>query len=283
MQLSIVIVSYNTRDEILKAVESIIETSHDLEYEIIVVDNGSSDGSVDAIRGRYPSVQLIDVGKNLWFTGGNNRGIRAAQGAYVLSLNPDTIVHPGALQTMMAYLDTHPTSGAVTTRMIFSDGKTQMSCSRLAGYIDLLLDYTLLGPLVARWREKRRRDMWYADWDRESDRVVEVAPDSNLMIRQSVLAKIGLYDEQLKLYFTEDDLCRRIAAAGYEVQYVAGATVVHDEHASVNKVQKLATRVYFDDLIAYTRKYFGRIGAILLAGLVFPTRTAMYIKQSLTG
>jgi GT2 family glycosyltransferase len=283
MQLSIIIVSYNTHDEILKAIKSIVETSQNLEYEIIVVDNGSSDGSVGAIRSFYPSVQLIDVGENLWFTGGNNRGIRAAQGDYILSLNPDTIVHPGALQTMVEYLDTHPITGAVTSRMIFPDGKIQMNCSRLAGYLDLLLDYTVFGPLVGHWREKRRRDMWYADWDRESDRVVEVAPDSNLMIRQSVLTEIGLYDEQLKLYFTEDDLCRRITAAGHEVHYVAGATIVHDEHASVNKVQRLATQVYFNDLIAYTRKYFGRISALLLAGLVFPTRTAMYIKQSLVG
>ncbi len=283
MRLSIVIVSYNTRDDILKSIASIIETGQSIEYEIIVVDNGSSDGSVAAIREQFPAVRLIDTGTNLWFTGGNNRGIAAAQGEHVLSLNPDTVMHPDALQTMIAYLDAHPAVGAVTSRMIFPDGKLQMNCSQLAGYVDLLLDYTLLGPLVGRWRAKRRREMWYSDWDRESDHAVEVAPDSNLMIRKSILDTIGAYDEGLKLYFTEDDLCRRIIDAGHDVHYVAGATVVHDEHQSVSKVQRLATQVYFDDLIAYTRKYFGRAGALLLAGLVFPTRSAMYIKQSLLG
>lgn len=281
MQLSIVIVSYNTRDEILETIASIIDTADDLTYEIIVVDNHSADGTADAIRAQFPAVKLIETGTNLWFTGGNNRGIEAAQGDFVLSLNPDVIIQPGALQTLLAYLETHPAAGAVTARQLFSDGRVQMNCSRLAGYFDLLMDYTLLGPLAAPWRKKRRAAMWYADWDRASNHAVEVAPDSMIMIRQPVLDQIGLYDEQLKLYFTEDDLCRRIIDAGHEVHYVAGATVVHDEHASVSKVQRLATQVYFDDLIGYTRKYFGSMAAYLLAALVFPTRTAMYIKQSL--
>lgn len=280
MQLSIVIVSFNTRDEVLDAIQSIIDTGQGLDYEIIVVDNNSSDGTETAIRERYPSVKLIQTGANLWFTGGNNRGVQAAQGDYVMSLNPDVIIRPGALQTLVAYLDSHPTVGAVTSRMVFSDGRVQMNCSQLAGYLDLLLDYTVLGALVGPLRKQRRRRMWYADWDRDSDRAVEVAPDSNLMIRRTVLDTIGLYDEQLKLYFTEDDLCRRIIEAGHEVHYVAEATVVHDEHASVSQVQRLATQVYFDDLIAYTRKYFGTRGALLLAGFSLPTRTAMYIKQS---
>lgn len=283
MQLSIVIVSYNTRDEILKAIASILETGNGLSYEIILVDNGSGDGSGAAVREQFPSVRVIESGVNQWFTGGNNRGMEVAEGDYVHSLNPDVVITPGALQTMVAYLDAHPEAGAVTSRMIFPDGRVQMICSRLASYVDLLLDYTLLGPLVNRWRANRRQKMWYSDWDRESDRAVEVAPDSNLMIRRSILDQIGHYDEDLKLYFTEDDLCRRILEAGTEIHYVAGATIVHDEHASVSTVQRLATQVYFSDLIAYTRKYFGRLAAITLAALVFPTRAAMYIKHSLSG
>lgn len=282
MQLSTVIVNYNTRDELVPTLNALIETDAGLEHEIIVVDNGSTDGSAAMISEQFPSVSLVEAGTNLWFTGGNNRGIHVAQGDYILSLNPDAVVRPGALQTMIAYLDSHPAAGAVTSRMVFSDGRTQRTCSRLAGYGDLVFDYTFLGWLLGPWRARRRREMWYADWDRESDRAVEVAPDSNLMIRRSVLDQTGLYDEHLKLYFTEDDLCRRIIDAGHEVHFVAGATVVHDEHASVSKVQRLATHVYFSDLITYTRKHFGRVAAWLLAALILPTRTAMYVKHSLT-
>ncbi|MBN2304339.1 MAG: glycosyltransferase family 2 protein [Anaerolineae bacterium] len=281
MKLSIIICNYNTRDPLALALESIRATADDLPHEVIVVDNDSKDGSAAMVRERFPSVKVIESGANLWFTGGNNLGIRAAQGDYVLILNPDTVIEPGALQTMVAYLDEHPDAGAVTSRMVFSDGTLQRNCSRLATYPDLLLGYTLLGLLLKPWRDRRRQVMWYADWDRESDRVVEVAPDSNLLVRRTILEQIDNFDERLKLYFTEDDICCRIAQTGQPVFYVAGVTIVHDEHASVSQVQRLATHVYFNDLIAYTRKHFGTLRAWLLAVLIWPTRAAMLIKQSL--
>jgi GT2 family glycosyltransferase len=165
--------------------------------------------------------------------------------------------------------------------MVFQDGRLQRNCSRLATYLDLLLGYTLLGVPLKLWRDRRRQIMWYADWDRESDRAVEVAPDSNLLVRRALLEQIGYLDELLKLYFTEDDICYRIRAAGYAVVYVAGATITHDEHASTSQVQRLATQVYFNDLITFTRKYYGQARAWLLAALIIPTRTGMLIVQSL--
>lgn len=280
MKLTTVICNYNTRDAVASALESLQATSGDLAHEIIVVDNASKDGSAAMIREQFPGVTVIESGSNRWFTGGNNLGMRQAQGDYVLILNPDTIIRPGALQTMIAYLDAHPEAGAVTSRMVFSDGRLQRNCSRLASYTDFLLGYTLLGALLKPWRDRRRRVMWYADWDRESDRVVEVAPDSNLMVRRTILEQIAYFDENLKLYFTEDDICLRIGQTGRGVHYVAGATIVHDEHASVSQVQRLATQVYFGDLITYTRKHFGVWRAWLLAALIVPTRAAMWVKQS---
>jgi GT2 family glycosyltransferase len=281
MRLSVVICNFNTRDALAGALESLQATAGALAYEIIVVDNASKDGSAAMVRERFPSVKVIESGANRWFTGGNNLGLRAAQGEYVWILNPDTTIRPNAAQTLIAYLDSHPEAGAVTSRMVFRDGTLQRNGSRLAGYTDLLLGYTFLGVLLKPWRDRRRRVMWYADWDRESDRVVEVAPDSNLMVRRPILDQIHNFDENLKLYFTEDDICYRIRQTGCEVVYVADATIVHDEHASTSQVQRLATHVYFNDLIAFTRKYYGRPRALLLAALVMPTRTAMLIVQSL--
>jgi GT2 family glycosyltransferase len=281
MRLSIVICNYNTRDELARALESLRETTGDLTHEIIVVDNASKDGSAETVRECFPGVKLIESGANLWFTGGNNLGLRAASGDYVWILNPDTSILPNAAQVMVAYLDTHPEAGAVTSRMIFRDGTLQRNCSRLAGYTDLLLGYTFLGVVLKPWRDRRRQIMWYADWDRESDRAVEVAPDSNMMVRRPILEQISHFDEDLRLYFTEDDICCRIRRTGREVHYVAGATIVHDEHASTSQIQRLATHVYFNDLIAFTRKYYGWLRAMLLAALIMPTRTAMLIAQSL--
>lgn len=281
MKLSTIIVNYDSRDDVCMAVESLISTGGGIDHEIVVVDNHGRDGLAEALAADYPSVRLVQPGKNLWFSGGNNAGFQVARGEYVYSLNPDTVILPGALQTLVAYLDAHPHVGGVTSRMVFPDGRLQRNCSRLARFSDLLLDYTLLGSLLAPLRTRRRAAMWYADWDRESDRAVEVAPDSNLMMRSALLARIGAYDESLRLYFTEDDICRRIWQAGSEVHYVAGATIVHTEHASVSKVQRLATQVYFYDLIAYTRKWFGSGRAAVLAALTWPTRTAMDLSQRL--
>jgi GT2 family glycosyltransferase len=279
MQLTTVICSYNTRDALARALESLLATTGGLDHEIIVVDNASQDGSADAVRERFPSVRLIESEANLWFTGGNNLGIRVAQGDYVYILNPDTAIQPGALHAMAAYLDSHPEVGAVTSRMIFADGTLQRNCSRFATYTDLLLGYTFLGLILRPWRNRRRQIMWYADWDRMSDRAVQVAPDSNLMVRRPVLERIGCFDENLKLYFTEDDLCYRIINTGYAIHYVAGATIIHDEHASVSQVQRLATQVYFNDLITYTRKYHGALAAWTLGALILPTRTGMNLWQ----
>jgi GT2 family glycosyltransferase len=281
MRLSVVICSYNTRDALAGALESLQATLADLTYEIIVVDNASRDGSATMVRESFPGVEVIESGANRWFTGGNNLGLRIAHGEYVWILNPDVIVHPHTAQTMLAYLDAHPDAGAVTSHMIFRDGTLQRTTSRLAAYIDLLLGYTFLGVLLKPWRDRRRRIMWYADWGRDSDRPVEVAPDSNLMVRRPILDQINYFDEQLKLYFTEDDICYRIRQTGHDVVYVASATIVHDEHASTSQVQRLATHVYFSDLIAFTRKYYGRPRALLLAALVMPTRAAMLLMQSL--
>jgi GT2 family glycosyltransferase len=280
VRLSVVICNFNTRDPIAEALESLEATLGDLTYEIIVVDNASKDGSAAMVRERFPAVKVIEPGANRWFTGGNNLGMRAARGDVVWILNPDVIVRPHAVQTMLVYLDSHPAAGAVTCRMVFRDGTLQRNGSRLAAYVDLLLGYSFLGVLFKPWRDQRRRIMWYADWDRTSDRPIEVAPGSNLLVRRSILEQIDFFDEQLKLYFPEDDMCYRIRQIGHEVVYVAGATIVHDEHASTRQVQRLATHVYFNDLITFTRKYYGRPRALLLAALIMPTRAAMLLAQS---
>lgn len=283
MKLSTVIVNYNTRDKLARALESLVMVGGVSSHEIIVVDNASSDGSAPMVRERFPSVRLIEPGENRWFSGGNNLGIRAAQGECVHILNPDTAVLPGALPAMIAALDADPSLGAVTSRMAFEDGTLQRNCSRRVTYADLALGYTFLGALLPGWRDRRRARMWYAEWDRESDREVEIAPGSNILARREVLARIGGFDERLKLYFTEDDLCVRIAAEGCAIRYLAGATIIHDEHASTIPIQRLATRIYFDDLITYTRLHFGAARARLLAALVRPTQAAIALRQRLNG
>jgi N-acetylglucosaminyl-diphospho-decaprenol L-rhamnosyltransferase len=281
MKLTTVICNYNTRDDLTRALDSLVATTGDLAHEMIVVDNASHDGSADMVRAQFPEVQVIDSGANLWFSGGNNLGMRAAQGEYVLILNPDTITPAGALATLARYLDNHPAAGAVTPRMTFADGTLQRNCSRFPQFVDNVLGYTFLGALFAGWRDRRRAWMWYAEWDRASTRTIEVAPGSCIMARRAILEQIDHFDTRLKLFFTDDDLCRQIVGTGAEIHYVADVTIIHDEHASLKQVPRLTQRVYWDDLLVYTRKYHGTLRMWLLAALLVPTRIVMNVKRFL--
>jgi hypothetical protein len=282
-QLSIIIVNYNTREPLRRCLESIKAQRGDLDIEVIVVDNASKDGSAAMARQVMPEAAVIEPGRNTWFTGGNNLGLQQARGDYVHILNPDTVFQPGTLQTMLAYLQAHPRVGAITCQMSFPGGRVQFTGSRVPGYADLLLGYTFLGLLLRPWRDSRRRRMWFAGWSRDTTRPVEVIPDSNLMAPLALIRQIGAFDETLKLYFTEDDICRRILDAGYEIHFVAGATLTHEEHASTSQVQRLASQVYFQDLIQFSRKHYGAARTRLLRALIWPTRLAMDWAQRLRG
>ncbi len=281
--LSIVIVSYNTREPLRRCLASIQQHRADLSLEVIVVDNGSKDGSSDMVRSEFPDVTLIEPGFNTWFTGGNNRGVQAASGEYIFILNPDTVIQPGTLQTMLIYLCEHIHVGAVTCQMQYPQGERQFTGSRTPRYPDLLLGYTFLGALLSPWRHRRRQAMWYDGWQRDSTRPVEVIPDSCMMLSRILWRTISGFDERLKLYFTEDDICKRILASGYEIHFVAETMLLHEEHASTSQVQRLASQVYFDDLLQFTRKYYGTLPAALLQALIVPTRYAMDIAQRLRG
>ncbi len=287
--LSIVIVNYNTRDYLRPCLASIEAQHGDVTVEVIVVDNGSKDGSAAMVRGEFPRVKLIDPGVNTWFTGGNNLGVSHATGEYVLLLNADTLIQPGMLPTLVDYARAHPQVGALTCRQhsyrnsVSGDDQPLRICSRVPGYLDMLLGYTFLGAIFAPWRERRRAHMWYADWSRTTTRPVEVIPGSCILARRDLLVRLGTFDERLKLYFPEDDLCRRILLEGREIHFVAEALLLHEEHASTRQAQRLASRLYFDDLIAFTRKWYGGAAAALLRLLVIPTRAAMDAAQRLRG
>jgi hypothetical protein len=283
VELSIAIVSYNTREPLRRCLQSIRDHHGGLDLEVIVVDNGSRDGSVSMVRQVMPEALVVEPGWNTWFTGGNNLAIQKATGEYVWILNPDTVVVPGTLPTMLAYLRAHPRVGAVSCQMRFPDGRVQRTGSRMPGYADLVLDYSILGLLLAPWRARRRARLRFAGWSRESTRPVEVVPGSNLMAPLALVRQVGAFDERFRLYFAEDDLCRRILDAGSDVHFVGDAVLVHEEGASVGQVRRLATRVYFEDLLRFAEKHHGAARARGLRVLVWPTRQTMDLVQWLRG
>ncbi len=269
-RLSIVIVSYNTRDDLRGCLESLQGVT--LPLEIIVVDNASSDGSADMVRADFPSVRLLAQPRNTWFCGGNNIGIQAASGDYILLLNPDTVVQPGALEHLTAFLHTHPAYTGATAQLRYPDGSRQRTCSRVPTYAYLLLEHTPLGWLFPRWRREVAARHWYAGWERDTDQDVEVLPGSCLLLRRGLRL-----NGDLLLYFPEDDLARRTPGARW--RFLADAVITHKEK-SVTRTWR-ATEIYFRDLLVYTRRHHGAARAALLWLLSRPLLWSMALKRKL--
>jgi hypothetical protein len=269
MNLSIVIVNYNTRADLSVCLESL----RSVDAEIIVIDNASSDGSADMTRTDFPAVRLIEPGRNTWFCGGNNLGIQAATRDYALLLNPDTSVPPGTLESMLAFMTAQPSYAGATVQLRYPDESLQRTCSRLSTYPYLLLNHTPLGFALRGWRDRLNARHWYAEWARDCDFDVEVLPGSCLLMRRADLR----LDDDLRLYFPEDDLGRRFAGAKF--RYLADVHIIHREKAATKSW--LATKIYFRDLLIYTRKHHGWLGMAVLWGLSRPLLWGMWVKNAL--
>jgi GT2 family glycosyltransferase len=267
--LSVIIVNYNTREDLRACLESLRDTTPI--PEIIVVDNGSTDGSAAMVDSEFPGVILLAPGRNTWFCGGNNLGIAAAHGRYVLLLNPDTVVPPDALPTMLAFCEAQAQYAGVTAQLRYPDGTIQRTCSRIPTYVYLLVNHTPLGWLMRGQRDRLNAEHWYADWQRDTNRDVDVVPGSCLLARREGLR----LNDRMLLYFPEDDLARRVGAGKFH--FLANVQVTHREKSATRNW--LATQVYFRDLIVYTRTHHGRLRAALLWLLSRPVYWGMWTKR----
>ncbi len=277
MDISVCIASFNTRELLKRTIAALLEDAHGLEIEVIVIDNASSDGSAAMVRDLFPTVRLERNSENRFFTAAYNRAFSLSQGNYVLALNSDAEIQRGTLGAMWEYLNERPDVQVLTTKMIFPDGRVQQNCARFATFELLLLDHTFLGVLPR--RRRLRRTAWYAGWDRQSEREVEVIPGSLILMRRGVFQTVGGFDERFRLYFAEDDWCYRVHQAGFRAMYVPLGGVIHPESASVRQIRRLARKIYFEDLAAYAEKYFGPRKARWLRLLSWPTRWGQDVVQ----
>lgn len=270
MDLSIIIVNYNTADFLESCLRSIYEQEGDeIEYEIIVVDNASIDDSIAIVKNTFAKVQIIESRENLYFNKANNLGIIRSKGRNIFILNPDTELQKGTLKSMVSILDNTEYLAAITCKSVFPDGTVQRNCSKFPKYIDLVFSYTIVGDLFESLRNKLKQSYFYGSWDRLSDRIVEVIPGSAMMIKREVIDSIGLFDESLLLYFSDDDLCERARRKGYNLMYLSICTIVHHESQSVKKEKKTKIyKIYVEDLKTFSYKYYGTVLTVVLKFLL---------------
>ncbi len=259
--LSIIIVNWNVRDLLLRCLEHIPQAVGERSYEVIVVDNASTDGS-QALAEGFPHLRWIQNRDNVGFTRANNQGIAVARGRYLCFLNPDTEPQPGALATLARYLDTHPDVGIVGPQLRYPDGTLQPSRYRFPTLTVALMEST---PMAWHWPDNPW-SRWYhcaaLSPDREHD--VDWLNGACLMVRRDVIEQVGAFDEGFFMYSEELDLCKRAKAAGWRVVYVPDAVVVHHEGKSSEQVV-VARHVHFNrSKVRYFGKHHGRAAATLL-------------------
>ncbi len=227
------ILCWNDLKVISDCLRSICASTHSTDLDVIVSDNGSTDGSIEFIRKEFPQVRLIENGANLRFAKGNNVAIRASQGEYVLILNPDTIIHDGTLDKMVAFADTHPEAGAFGCRVVYEDGAFQPCIRPLHTLRSEWCAALGLGPLayISDWFHPGV----YMGWKGDKERTVGWLAGCFILIRGELLKRLGGFDEQFFYYYEDTDLCRRVWETGYTILYTPEATITHLGGQSTNK------------------------------------------------
>jgi len=209
MDLSVVIVNYNTRDLLRDCLHSLYNSKVDFEYSVIVVDNCSPDDSVQMVQRQFPQVKLIASDVNGGYAYGNNLGLRQARGRHLLLLNADTVLPPTALQGMMDFMEEHPDAGVAGPKLVLADGSLDLACRRSFPTLDVAF-YRLLG-LSKRYPKSpryNRYNLGYLDPDQMAE--VDSVVGAFMWIRRQALDQAGLLDERFFMYAEDLDLCYRI-------------------------------------------------------------------------
>jgi GT2 family glycosyltransferase len=260
VRLSIVILCWNDLKVINDCLHSIYSGTHSTEFEVIVSDNGSNDGSQKFIRETFPRVRLIENGANLRFSKGNNVGIRASCGEYILILNPDTIIHEGSLDQWIEFADRHPEAGGFGCRVLNPDGSYQGSARPFPTiWREWLAALCLsrLGYLSDTFISDR-----YVRWNGDTERLIDWHSGCCVMVRADLLRKLGGFDEQFQYYYEDVDLCRRVWNAGRCILFTPKVTITHLGGQSTSSRFPIPFELdKYRNRYRYFYKYFGRKGA----------------------
>jgi len=262
IDLSIVIVSWNTKEYLLPCFTSIFEKGQRMASEVILVDNGSQDGGRIEVKRAFPSVHIIENEKNLGFAKAVNQGLQKASGRYVLLLNPDTQMKDGAIERLVSFMDAHSDVGVAGAQLLNADGSKQNSIANFPSLATELFNKSLLRWLFPKKFPGKERD--YPE-PVEVDSVIGAC----MVVRRKAMEQVGLLDEDYFLFLEETDWCYRMKRAGWKIYHVPQAEVYHFQGKSAETAKKRAKVEFYRSRYHFFRKNRGSLQwCVLLSGLM---------------
>jgi GT2 family glycosyltransferase len=268
MDVSVIIVNWNTRDLLRGCLRSIFKQTEEVSFEIIVVDNASRDDSVEMIRTEFPSVKLIANVDNRGFARANNQGIRAALGRYILLLNPDTIILDAAICRCVRYADLHADVGVVGCQVLEDEFRIQRTGFSFPSPWNLFLTVSGLSRAFACSRVFGRPELGW--WGRDSEQDLDVVSGMFMLVRREAIEQVGLMDESYFVYSEEADWCCRFARAGWRRVFTPCARIIHFDGGSKSTSQvniKMFVQLQ-KSLLIYYKKHLG-VSAWLLGKFIY--------------
>jgi len=257
VNLSVVIVNFNSTPLLVECLDSIRTNLHGIDAEVIVVDNGPVPVARHTLVPICPGVRLISNPRNMGFSKAVNQGASQAEGRYILVMNPDVRLTGGDnVEGMISFMDTHPDVGLLLPKLVNPDGSLQYSCRRFYDVETLLLRRTPLGRLFPNHPVLRRHLM--LDWDHRQFREVDWGLGASMLVRKELLDKGQMFDPRFFLYFEDVDLCVRLWARGYKVVYYPHAVMVHEHRReSAKGLFGRARMEHFRSLVKFMLKHRG--------------------------
>jgi GT2 family glycosyltransferase len=252
VDLSIIIVNWNTKEFLLPCVRSVLGKGQGVSMEVIVVDNGSRDGSGAEVRRIFPTVRLIENDSNLGFAKAANQGLRVFSGRYALLLNPDTLVKEGTIEKLLSFMENHPSTGVVGVQLLNSDGTRQNS---IANFPSLATE--LLNKRGLRWLFPKRfpgKERHYA-----GPIEVESVIGAGMLVRRKALEEVGFLDEDYFLFLEETDWCFRMRKAGWKVYHIPQAEIIHFQGKSAEQDKKRSKAEYDRSRYHFFKKNRGKV------------------------
>jgi GT2 family glycosyltransferase len=263
LPLAVAVISFETRDALGACLRSVLAARP---VELVVVDNGSTDGSIELVAAGFPQAALVVNEENRGYGAAANQAFAACTAPGLLLLNSDTVVAADALTSLGRYLAEHPDVGVVGPRLANPDGSLQPSTFPFPSVGDLLVGDTGLHLLIRRFPNLRER--FLRTWAHDAARAVPWLRGAALGIRRSAFEAVGGFDEDFFMYWEEVDLCRRLAAAGFETHYAPVTTVVHAGAASTSQRAGAMRREWLIGFRRYLRRHESRRSASAMLGLL---------------